>query len=49
MEPGHVAGYRYGVNRRYGITGTFEGWQMIKFAESMELARLAATEISRNC
>lgn len=38
-----------GSTGRYGITGTFEGWQMVKFAESMELARLAATEVSRHC
>ena len=38
-----------GSTGRYGITGTFEGWQMIKFAESMELARLEATEVSRHC
>lgn len=38
-----------GSTGRYGITGTFEGWQMVKFAESMELARLEATEVSRHC
>ena len=38
-----------GTTGRYGITGTFEGWQMVRLAESMELARLEATEVSRHC
>lgn len=38
-----------GSTGRYGIAGTFEGWQMVRFAESMELARLEAMEASRHC
>lgn len=38
-----------GSTGRYGITGTFEGWQMVRFAESMELARLAALDTDRHC
>ena len=38
-----------GSTGRYGITGTFEGWQMVRLAESMELARLAAIDVTRAC
>lgn len=38
-----------GSTGRYDITGTFGGWQMVRFAESMELARLEAMEASKGC
>lgn len=33
-----------GSTGRFGITGTFEGWAMIRLAESMELARVEAMD-----
>jgi hypothetical protein len=38
-----------GAHGRYGLTGTFEGWQMIELAESMELQRLAARNGKPGC
>ena len=38
-----------GSTGRFGITGTFEGWAMVRLAESMELARIAAMDFSKSC
>ncbi|HVM36502.1 MAG TPA: hypothetical protein VM784_14325 [Actinomycetota bacterium] len=38
-----------GSTGRYGLTGTFEGWQLVKLAESMESARLEAIEGRHGC
>jgi hypothetical protein len=38
-----------GSTGRYGITGTFEGWQIIELAESMEVARLEAKNTDKHC
>ncbi|MDQ3660842.1 MAG: hypothetical protein M3454_07275 [Actinomycetota bacterium] len=38
-----------GSTGRYGITGTFEGWAMVRLAESMELARLEARNFNKSC
>lgn len=38
-----------GSTGRYGITGTFEGWVMVRLAESMELARLDALDTAKSC
>lgn len=40
---------RTGSTGRYGITGTFEGWAMVRFAESMESARLEALDHVKGC
>jgi len=38
-----------GSTGRFGITGTFEGWAMIRLAESMELARVEAMDSNKSC
>ncbi len=38
-----------GSTGRYGLRGSFEGWQLIEMAEAMELARLAATDHHPGC
>lgn len=38
-----------GSTGRYGITGTFEGWAMVRLAESMEVARIRALDSHRGC
>ena len=38
-----------GSTGRYGITGTFDGWAMVRLAESMELARIEAMDLSKSC
>lgn len=38
-----------GSTGRYGISGTFEAVAMLRLAESMELARLEAMDVAKNC
>lgn len=38
-----------GSTGRFGITGTFEGWAMVRLAESMELARVEALDSNKSC
>lgn len=38
-----------GSTGRFGITGTFDGWAMIRLAESMELARVEAMDSNKSC
>ncbi len=38
-----------GSTGRFGITGTFEGWAMVRLAESMELARVETVNFSKSC
>jgi hypothetical protein len=38
-----------GSTGRYGISGTFEAVEMMKLAEAMELARLEAMDVVKNC
>ncbi|HVF52370.1 MAG TPA: hypothetical protein VNC78_02060 [Actinomycetota bacterium] len=42
VKPGRVTG-------RWGLTGSFSGWEIIQLAESMELARLEAADRSHSC
>lgn len=38
-----------GSTGRYGISGTFEAVAMVRLAESMELARIEAMDVAKNC
>jgi hypothetical protein len=38
-----------GSTGRYGLYGTFEGWQLIRLAESMERGRLEAIDAPEGC
>jgi hypothetical protein len=38
-----------GSTGRFGLTGTFEAWKMVRLAESMERARLEAVEGPHGC
>lgn len=38
-----------GSSGRYGLTGTFEAWQLVRLAESMELERLEAVSHPKGC
>lgn len=38
-----------GSTGRYGISGTFDAVAMLRLAESMELARLEAMDVAKNC
>ena len=44
-----MAPYRDGFDGRFGITVTFEGWEMVRLAESMELARVEAMNVNKSC